>query len=371
MPHLDSLRTLACTLVIIQHWYSDVPLLGWFTRFELGKMGVLLFFVLSGFLITQILLINRRQLEDGNESLGQILRTFYVRRSLRIFPIYYLTVLAFYFRDFNGISENITWYALYSSNILTYINQKWDGSTGPYWSLAVEEQFYLIWPVLILTCRKTWLQRTLLVAILLGPLSRLLAFLAALHFLGESKVSFSMVLMPGCLDSFSLGALLAYARHEGNQGLIRTAESKFLLASSALLSLACLQFRGSMIFLLVFPAAFSLLSLCLIQRASQQTTPVFPGAFLLFNGLTRQLGRVSYGMYLYHCCIWWLYGNMVYLQDRFLPQSLRLLQESSAYAPAVWNLLQYGLLISVTFASWLIIEKQALKLKSFFIYRGN
>lgn len=371
MPHLDSLRALACMFVIIQHWYGDVSLLGWFTRFELGKMGVLLFFVLSGFLITQILLISRRQLESGNESLGQILRTFYVRRSLRIFPIYYLTVFVFYFRDFNGISEKLTWYAFYSSNILTYINQKWDGATGPYWSLAVEEQFYLIWPVLILTCRKAWLQRTLLMVILLGPLSRLLAFLAALHFLEGAKVSFSMVLMPGCLDSFSLGALLAHARHEGNEGLIKAAESKLLLASSALISLVCLQFRGSIFFLLVFPAAFSLLSLCLIQRASRETTPVFPGAFLFFNGITRKLGRVSYGMYLYHCCIWWLYGNMVYLQDRFMPQNFRLLQESSAYAPGVWNLLQYGLLLSVTFASWLIIEKPALKVKSFFTYRGN
>jgi len=371
MPHLDSLRALACMFVIFQHWFFEVPLLGWFTRFELGKMGVLLFFVLSGFLITQILLASRSQLESGNESLSAILCTFYVRRSLRIFPIYYLTVFVFYFRDFNNIADNFTWYALYSSNILTYINQKWDGATGPYWSLAVEEQFYLLWPILILTCHKTWLKRILLISILLGPLARLIAYLAALRFLNDAKISFGMVLMPACMDSFAMGALLAYARLDGNERILKQAGSKFILIISGLISMACLQFKDTVVFLLLFPLAFSLFALCLIENASKEDAPTFTGASLLFNELTRQLGKVSYGLYLYHCCIWWIFGNMVYLQDKFLPHKLSFLRESSAYSQGTWNIIQIALLLFVTTSSWLFIEKQALRLKSFFSYRGQ
>lgn len=371
MPHLDSLRALACMFVIVQHWFFEVPLLGWFTRFELGKMGVLLFFVLSGFLITQILLASRSQLESGKESLGAILRTFYVRRSLHIFPIYYLTVVVFYFRDFNNIADNFTWYALYSSNILTYINQKWDGATGPYWSLAVEEQFYLLWPVLILACRKVWLKPILLLSILLGPLARLIAYLAAFRLLNDARVSFAMVLMPSCMDSFALGALLAYARLEGNERILKQAGSKYTLIISGVISMVCLQFKDTAIFLLMFPLAFSFFALCLIENASREDAPSFPGASLLFNKLTRQLGKVSYGLYLYHCCIWWIFGNMVYLQDKFLPLELRLLHESSAYSQGTWNIIQIALLLLVTTLSWLLIEKQALRLKSLFSYRGH
>jgi peptidoglycan/LPS O-acetylase OafA/YrhL len=158
-------------MVLLQHWFS----FEFVKTFYLGLQGVLLFFALSGFLITNILLKNKQEVENGTTTNAKVLKTFYFRRTLRIFPIYYLTLIFLYLFSFKGLDGKTIWYALYASNIYTFIHQKWDGIIGPLWSLAVEEQFYLVWPFLILLVPAKRLMYFFIGCILSAPVLRLIA----------------------------------------------------------------------------------------------------------------------------------------------------------------------------------------------------
>src|SRR5919199_444493 len=89
MPQLDSLRTFAVLLVVIYHWF---PIGEGINRLPNGAIGVMIFFVISGFLITRILLENRKQIDEGNTTISHTYRNFFIRRVLRIFPLYYLVI---------------------------------------------------------------------------------------------------------------------------------------------------------------------------------------------------------------------------------------------------------------------------------------
>lgn len=148
-PALDGLRGLAILLVVIYHNF------GFIRYFFFGWLGVDLFFVLSGFLITDILL----------KTLGKpgYLKNFYIRRVLRIFPLYYLALILFLLvlpavsRNFDVTyyTDNQVWLWTYLQNWL-YIFKNPDqyNTLNHFWSLAVEEQFYLAWPLVILLLRK-------------------------------------------------------------------------------------------------------------------------------------------------------------------------------------------------------------------------
>ena len=151
IKQLDSIRAIAVILVLIWHWLPKTSILN---TFRTGPFGVTIFFVLSGFLITKILLDNRNNAERLNNSKGTVLKSFYSRRILRIFPAYYLTVfltlllhrklgLSFPFPEF---LSSIT----YTSDFYVFELKKWPLLTPHFWSLSVEEQFYLIWPLIIL-----------------------------------------------------------------------------------------------------------------------------------------------------------------------------------------------------------------------------
>lgn len=148
-PALDGLRGVAILLVVIYHNF------GFIDYFFFGWLGVDLFFVLSGFLITDILL----------KTVGKknYLKNFYIRRILRIFPLYYLSLILFLIvipkltHQFNikYYTDNQVWLWTYLQNWL-YIFKDPDqtNTLNHLWSLAVEEQFYLAWPLVILLLRK-------------------------------------------------------------------------------------------------------------------------------------------------------------------------------------------------------------------------
>ena len=131
---------MAC--VLWSHWrtvWTTSP-----SRFPAAELAVETFFVISGFLITGILLDNRLQ-----NSQSQILKQFYIRRFLRIFPLHYLVLLLGLVVNADSLRESWCWQVFYLSNIYFYLNG-WHGYFSHFWSLAVEEQFYLFWPLLII-----------------------------------------------------------------------------------------------------------------------------------------------------------------------------------------------------------------------------
>lgn len=185
IPELDGLRGLAILLVFAGHTaqfgsqYSETtnPLMSFLGR-NTG-LGVDLFFVLSGFLITGLLY-------DAKESSGYF-RTFYARRTLRIFPLYYATLaivaaLKFGFPDvfaLKTLTSEAQWANwTYTSNILIALKD-WGsepGYLGHFWSLAVEEQFYVVWPVVVLAIRRERLIQTCWAGILVAFVARIIFF---------------------------------------------------------------------------------------------------------------------------------------------------------------------------------------------------
>lgn len=148
MKQLDGLRAIAVLSVLYYHFYSNA--------LPFGIMGVRLFFVLSGFLITGILLQCRRLAETGGQSSLFTLRRFYIRRFLRIFPLFYLVLLVSAVINLQGFRDGLWWHAAYLSNVYFAAGGN-AGATIHFWSLSVEEQFYLIWPWLILYVPRAWL----------------------------------------------------------------------------------------------------------------------------------------------------------------------------------------------------------------------
>src|SRR5882757_1220817 len=129
---LDGLRALSVAAVAWSHWRAS-----WLpkTYIPWGELGVATFFVISGFLITGILLDHRT---DGSRPL--VLRQFYARRFLRIFPLFYAALIVALLLRADGMSETWHWHASYLSNIYFYL-LGWHGQMSHFWSLAVEEQF--------------------------------------------------------------------------------------------------------------------------------------------------------------------------------------------------------------------------------------
>ncbi len=211
MPELDALRALAVAAVMLHHYLdvSHVLRRSW----EFGWFGVRAFFVLSGLLITRLLLAARQRADAGAAG-GEAgrhrheFRTFVIRRSLRIFPLYYATLVGLAIVALIGyatMNANIAWYLLYLQNIAGFAQgvNATIPQTGHLWTLAVEEQFYLLWPLLMLAVPRRHIETMAWVAIVLGPLTR--ALLVALG----ARPGIAMILMPANLDSLGVGALLA------------------------------------------------------------------------------------------------------------------------------------------------------------------
>jgi peptidoglycan/LPS O-acetylase OafA/YrhL len=167
--NLDGIRAVACLMVFVAHIWDYLnnrqsmhPAESWiYTNFidGLGTTGVCLFFVLSGFLITTLLL--REKEETGTISL----KNFYARRILRIWPLFFLVVILGFVIvplvsgnfSTSETGKHLPWYVLFANNfdrITTGFTGFGNDSLGVLWSVAVEEQFYLLWPVVILVTNK-------------------------------------------------------------------------------------------------------------------------------------------------------------------------------------------------------------------------
>ena len=203
---LDSLRAFAVFAVIVSHTGPRA-----LDPYALGMRGVQLFFVLSGFLITGILLTARH----ATTSRPRTLRAFYCRRFLRIFPAYYAVLLITLLIGIPEVREGLAWHLTYLSNVRAARLGIWEGPVSHLWSLSVEEQFYLCWPLLVLSVPWGALPVVLAGAVLVGPLTR--------YFLFQStgNVVTTLVPMPSNLDPLALGAGLALVWDRGGLALRR------------------------------------------------------------------------------------------------------------------------------------------------------
>lgn len=328
MPQLDGLRAVAVTFVLVFHFVPGVAAYA-----PLAAIGVRLFFVLSGFLITGILLSWR------GRPLGAALQTFYLRRGLRIFPLFYFALAVAAIMNIGPVRETIFWHASYLSNFYLVRRGDWHGSVSHLWSLAVEEQFYLVWPWLILCAPLRWLSPAIVVMIAIAPVSRLV-----------SPDPMNAVLPTSCLDALGLGALLALQRSGDRDRPAPLEGGPCMLIGTAMVVLT-LSLRyaslGGNYTAVGLDLGVSLLSVAIIARAADGF-PGIAGAFLSSRPAIA-VGKVSYGLYVYHAFMAYVLGRYVPgLTTMTWPLRFLLLSAATGVVAAV---------------SWHLLEKPFLRLK--------
>jgi peptidoglycan/LPS O-acetylase OafA/YrhL len=357
MPQLDGLRAFAVGAVLIHHFFQPARIGG----VDLALLGVWLFFVLSGFLITGILLRSRDQVDYSGYPSGFVLRQFYIRRFLRIFPLYYSVLFLAATVDLGDVRDTIFWHLAYMSNYLFATHQYWGPVTAHFWSLSVEEQFYILWPALILFAPRRLLLKLVISAIAIGPVFRLAA-----HFLDFNWIA-RLTVLPASLDALGLGALLAYCSHYAGEKPIlikRLKQCICWVGVPGLILLLCLQKLETYKLVshvtqnswFIEPVLWALMFVWVINRASLGFTGV--GAKILeFNPLA-YTGKISYGIYVYHPFVYVLLPILFYRTDIdffLLPR-----------------LLQFGLLVGTTIGmaaiSWHFFESPINSLKNRFTY---
>jgi peptidoglycan/LPS O-acetylase OafA/YrhL len=288
IPQIDGLRAIAILMVFADHALL-IPLL-W--------MGVDLFFVLSGYLITGILLRLKEQRRAG----GGYWKPFYVRRMRRIIPPYlgFLVVLTFVFRP--HWAQIWYWYAFFGANLALALGRVQVAAMSPLWSLAVEEQFYFIWPWVVLLCSRKTLRRVALAVIIVSPLLRAgFTPVFATHFPIYCLTIFRA-------DTLAAGAFIALSETEDAHWVER--HSRLALGSviMVLVLLGALSFfpnfRTGANSVLFNSIGYSL-SVGLFGAALIYILGIRQG--LLYNILTsrpmRFMGLISYTFYLYFLAV--------------------------------------------------------------------
>jgi len=353
IKQLDSLRAIAVFLVVIWHW---IPRNSIIERLHTGSFGVNIFFVLSGFLITRILLFNRRDAEDSMSSKVKILKHFYARRMLRIFPIYYLTILLAIIlnQQFtlgvtkNEILSNLT----YTTNFYIYFTQSWPSSSLHFWSLAVEEQFYLAWPLLMLFWPKKYLVPIFLVSIFTGLSSQLLL----------PNVEFGHLPTITCFDCFGAGGLLAFVTVHYYRFLQKAYRLLTLLSVFALTALA-LSWQSDFYFSCT-RFFHTIISCWMISHVLIYKNKKSPLIWILNSRLLISIGKISYGVYLYHILFVYIASHLWYnyVFDYYEPFIDKL------YEPWIFLAINFWVLCFVAWLSWKFIEKPILSFKRKFKY---
>jgi peptidoglycan/LPS O-acetylase OafA/YrhL len=293
LPALDGLRGVAVLTVMSSHFFQQA--VGEATTpsgrlVQSGWLGVDLFFVLSGFLITGRLLDTRER--------ENYFKNFYAKRSLRIFPLYYAALaLVFGVAAFRGVAargwDGPLWYLVYASNVAIvgagrFLMPVAGFTLNHFWSLAVEEQFYLVWPMVV-----RWLSRGLLAGLCLA----IVASATPLRMWADESTGAafaSYVLMPLRLDGLAMGALVALAvrrwpftRWRG-PALLAAIAFGGLLVEVLAFDLTRWQWRGT----------FSCLLFGAVLVASLPSTGAL--ARLLSLRALRWCGVRSYGLYVFH-----------------------------------------------------------------------
>lgn len=285
LPALDGLRAVAVALVVVYHAGYEIP----------GDLGVTGFFALSGFLITWLLL--REHERDGTVSLSG----FYMRRTLRIFPAYYAFVA------FSLVTDTIlghSWTAGQVGTAMTYTVNYYNaasGHTGPVahaWSLAVEEQFYLLWPALflLLVGRGTAALRAGLLVLIGG----VLLWRSALFLSGTVGPAYAYNALDTRFDSLAVGCLLAVLlRHPVTLrvGDALSGRAWYPLVTAALIFWSRTGGSEAYHYALGFTVDSVLIAILIVQLLALHAAPLW--RWLDFRAV-RYVGALSYPLYLWH-----------------------------------------------------------------------
>jgi peptidoglycan/LPS O-acetylase OafA/YrhL len=342
IPELQGLRGIAVLAVVVYHcharlegtWIAYASLWGW--------AGVNLFFVLSGFLITSILIEARDK--------PHYFKNFYARRALRIWPVYFLLLIVCYSVPEWFLGDTLAhqdgWktlaaYALFVQNLR---HAPLPGTLGPTWSLAIEEQYYLLWAPVVFFCRGRLLRWLLPLALL-----AMLAVSPLVRHLHPHWITGTHTLIH--LDGIALGSLLALAVHRF-EWKRRTWLKIGAAATVAGFALTATIAGGTSLLDSALALAFGgVVLVCLTASGSGWMAALRRGPLAYY-------GQISYGMYMTHILVFVYFGNFdARLDDKY-------------HISVAGNLMIVGLRLAastlVATALWYGFESRVLKLKRYF-----
>ena len=333
MPQLDALRAISILMVLYSHYWDDGSIA--------GSVGVRVFFVLSGFLITDILL-SARAADRALTTPPRHLLNFFVRRALRLWPAYFLVLGVLLAANTHNIRSVAPWHLFFASNILFALRNDYvPWVTAAWWSLSVEEQFYVIWPFLILLPPRNWLKWLVGAVIVLGT-----SWHIAMARIGNDDFS-AYFLLPASLDALAAGAALALA---WKRVALR---SLYIVGALSLLPIAALVRIGSFGW---ETEAFSVVTMTALVAACAQGIKGRIGSALEWRPL-RLLGRISYGVYLYHLIVLAIY--------------LRLFARFGAHVGPLAFVVCGLSVIALATVSWVLVERPINGLKRRFPLRDR
>ena len=364
---LNTLRAFAVFFVIMAHfgvWFNEYTPYGRIVKFGLfpdGGFGVDLFFVLSGFLITSILL-NAKD-ADPDESRFIILKNFFIRRALRIFPIYYILLFLLTLIDYPDIRHFFWYYATYTSNILSYSTNTWNNYSHT-WSLSVEEQFYLLWPWLIIFISNRYLKYVLFGAVFTGILSTYIGTVIQGHM--------APLMVYHTFDAFGLGGMYAWARL--NSKRCRNFE---ITVKIVVIPALCMFYYWKYMYIYGHPSVGAFLTKTVNSAISMwliilvvNNRSVLIGKYFLDNKFLNYIGKISYGIYLYH------YPYILYFRLRvdsclndISAGHYRVHQFVTDHAINYW--IHVSVIVIIAAISFRFIEKPLLNLKNYFNYNNR
>lgn len=347
MPQLDSLRALAVIAVVAHHSIKGSnPLTS-----RLAETGVHLFFVLSGFLVTSALLKARHAIQAKRTSFWVALKTFYVRRALRIYPLYFGVILLALALNLGDVRSLLPWLITYSLNIKMASQGWYEAFYAHFWTLAVEHQFYLFWPIIFLIAPtpRPWLMPALLI---------LIAILSKIHYILSGFTSMTGLALYistiANLEFLGLGAIVSILVPKLDARLSALSNAKrttFLLLPIIYTTLCLLAENRSMIggkfFYIVFGNTLFGVGYAGIIASFALSFRGVIGAALLLPPL-QYLGLTSYGIYVLHPIVLESMKSVSFL--RSLPGLLV-------------TCLALFIALGLSALSWHCLEKPCLKLK--------
>jgi peptidoglycan/LPS O-acetylase OafA/YrhL len=340
---LDGLRGIAILLVLVEH--TETILVPGTVTVDAGPLrgaflGVDLFFVLSGFLITSLLL--GEQADRNRVRFG----SFYGRRALRLLPALYLMLFVHVcYTVITGLSLHTEWLTVRGA--LLYVSNwtwKWDGfesapGLGQLWSLAIEEQFYLVWPAIAILFlgmrRRTGIVFAVMVAGILA-----VAIHRAVMWNDGTSWFFLFLRTDTRADSLLVGALLAQLWVRGwspRRGVVPVA-----WLATAILALAMVFARSTESFL--YLGGFTLVAVCTAALILAAIDGRWSGTRLLELRPLCTIGVVSYGIYLWHMPVF-------YVVNRY----------GSGWGAPARVIVAYSVTAVVTWASWKFLEQPILR----------
>ncbi|MEX3926700.1 acyltransferase family protein [Paraburkholderia sp. BR10936] len=354
MKGLDGLRALAVVLVFLSH-KAHVDAV------DAGKIGVWLFFLISGYLIIGELHRNRVRIEQHSARTAALLYVFFMKRTLRIFPVYYLLLVAltiahasFYQRD---VDLGLAWHFVFLSNYwIGVVHDGWPGTVSHFWSLAVEQQFYLVAPFALLFVRASRHLALCAVVIAAAACAHLALYEAgaiAPLIYAFSPWNFAMLALGGAL---AIGGARVPLR-PGVLSALWFVGACAAVAGFALARADCADCAEGVTCVTMLPGCFDIglalalgaLFLWLVRRQDSVLVAALELRPLAY------LGTISYGFYLFH--------NLVPARLGMAPGLYARLHVPDIAQPALALVLQFALAVLLAHLSWQVLEKRVLEWK--------